>query len=150
MTLLEEVTQALTAAMKAQEVLRLSTLRMVKSALKNREIEKMAPLDAAESLKVLQTLVKQRRDSAEQFTQAGRPELAEKEIAEIKVIEEYLPASLDETTLARLVDETLVEIGATSAKDMGRAMKAVMSKLGGQAVDGKIVSGLVKTKLGGC
>ncbi len=144
MPLLEEITLALTAAMKAQDAPRLSTLRMAKSALKNREIEKMAPLDEAESIKVLQTLVKQRRDSAEQYTQAGRQELAE-----IKVIEEYMPASLDEETLSRLVDEAIVEISATSVKDMGRVMKAVMASLGGQPVDGKVVSGLVKTKLGG-
>ncbi|MEP7271992.1 MAG: GatB/YqeY domain-containing protein [Acidobacteriota bacterium] len=149
MALLEEITLALTAAMKARDAPRLSTLRMAKSALKNREIEKMAPLDEAESMKVLQTLVKQRRDSAEQYTQAGRQELADKELAEIKVIEEYMPASLDEETLSRLVDEAIVEISATSVKDMGRVMKAVMARLGGQPVDGKIVSGLVKTKLGG-
>lgn len=149
MTLLEQITQALTAAMKAKDAARLSTLRMVKSALKNREIDKMAPLDDAESAKVLQTLVKQRRDSAEQYTQAGRAELAEKELAEITVIEEYLPASLDDETLARLVDEAIAEIGATSAKDMGRAMKAVMAKIAGQPVDGKVVSGLVKSRLGG-
>lgn len=149
MSLLDEITLALTAAMKAKDAARLSTLRMVKSALKNREIEKMAPLDDTESIKVLQSLVKQRRDSIEQYTCAGRTELADKEAAEIKVIEEYLPAAIDDATLAKLVDETLVEIGATTAKDMGRAMKAVMAKLTGQAVDGKVLSGLVKTKLGG-
>lgn len=149
MSLLDEITLALTAAMKAKDAARLSTLRMVKSALKNREIEKMAPLDDTESIKVLQSLVKQRRDSIEQYTNAGRTELADKEATEIKVIEEYLPAAIDDATLAKLVDETLVEIGATTAKDMGRAMKAVMAKLAGQAVDGKMISGLVKTKLGG-
>ncbi len=149
MTLMEEITLALTTAMKAKDAPRLSTLRMVKSALKNREIDKMAPLDTTESMKVLQSLVKQRRDSVELYLQAGRPELADKESAEIIVIEEYLPPAVDEATLATLVEEALLEIGATGAKDMGRAMKAVMAKLTGQAVDGKIVSGLVKARLGG-
>lgn len=148
MSFLERINQDLSAAMKAKEAERLSTLRMVKTALKNREIEKMAPLDDAESIKVLQSLVKQRRDSAEQYRQAGREELAAKEEAEIKVIEEYLPAALDEATLERIVNETLAEIGATSARDMGRAMKAVMARLAGQAVDGKAVNQLVKAKLG--
>ena len=148
MTLQERINQDLTAAMKAKDAGRLSALRMVKTALKNREIEKMSPLDDAEATKVLQSLVKQRRDSIEQYTQGGRPELAAKEAAEITVIEAYLPAALDEATLARIVDETLGEIGAQSAKDMGRAMKAVMAKLAGQAVDGKIVNQLVKAKLG--
>lgn len=148
MTLPERINQDLTAAMKAQDAERLSVLRMVKAALKNREIEKMSPLDDAEAIKVMQSLVKQRRDSIEQYTQGGRPELAAKEAAEITVIEAYLPAALDEATLARIVDETLGEMGAPSAKDMGRAMKAVMAKLTGQAVDGKIISQLVKSKLG--
>ena len=148
MTLVERINQDLTAAMKARDAERLSALRMVKTALKNREIEKMAPLDDAESTKVLQSLVKQRRDSIEQYTQGGRPELAAKEAAEIKVIEEYLPAALDGATLARIVEETLGEIGAQSANDLGRAMKAVMAKLAGQVVDGKIVNQLVKSKLG--
>ncbi len=147
MTLPERINQDLTAAMKAQDADRLSVLRMVKAALKNREIEKMSPLDDAEATKVMQSLVKQRRDSIEQYTQGGRPELAAKEAAEITVIEAYLPAALDEATLARIVEETLGEIGAQSAKDLGRAMKAVMAKLTGQAVDGKIVSQLVKSKL---
>ena len=148
MTLLDQINQDLTAAMKAKDAERLSTLRMVKTALKNREIEKMAPLDDAESTKILQSLVKQRRDSIEQYTQGGRPELAAKEAAEIKVIEEYLPAAMDEATLAHIITETLDEIGAQSAKDMGRAMKAVMAKLAGQSVDGKLVNQLVKAKLG--
>lgn len=147
MTLPERINQDLTAAMKAKDTERLSALRMVKTALKNREIEKMSPLDDSEATKVLQSLVKQRRDSIEQYTQGGRPELAAKEAAEINVIEAYLPAALDEATLARIVEETLGEIGAQSAKDMGRAMKAVMAKLAGQAVDGKVINQLVKSKL---
>ncbi len=148
MTLQEQINQDLTAAMKAKDAERLSTLRMMKTALKNREIEKMGPLDDAEAIKVLQSLVKQRRDSIEQYRQGGRPELAEKEAAEIKVIEEYLPAAMDQATLSRIVDETLSEIGAQSPKDLGRAMKAVMAKLAGQAVDGKVVNQMVRTKLG--
>ena len=149
MTFLERINQDITAAMKAREAARLSTLRLVKAALKNREIEKMAALDDAEAIKVLQSLVKQRRDSIEQYQAGGRPELAEKEAGEIKIIEAYLPAALDEATLAKVVDETLAEIGATSVKDLGRAMKAVMAKLAGQTVDGKIVNQLVKARLGG-
>jgi hypothetical protein len=148
MTLQEQINQDLTAAMKAKDAERLSTLRMMKTALKNREIEKMSPLDDAEAIKVLQSLVKQRRDSIEQYRQGGRPELAEKEAAEIKVIEEYLPAAMDQATLLRIVDETLSEIGAQSPKDLGRAMKAIMAKLAGQAVDGKVVNQMVRTKLG--
>jgi uncharacterized protein YqeY len=148
MRLAEQINQDLTAAMKAQDAARLSALRMVKTALKNREIEKMAPLDETEAIRVLQSLVKQRRDSIEQYTQGGRPELAAKEAAEIAVIEAYLPAALDEAALARIVEETLSEIGAQSPKDMGRAMKAVMARLAGQSVDGKVVNQLVKSKLG--
>ncbi|HWQ35979.1 MAG TPA: GatB/YqeY domain-containing protein [Blastocatellia bacterium] len=148
MSLLDKINQEIAAAMKAKDAERLSALRMVKTALKNREIEKMSPLDEAESSRVLQSLVKQRRDSIEQYEKAGRAELAAKEAAEIKVIEEYLPAAVDEATMARVVEETLAEIGATSAKDMGRAMKAVMAKFAGQPVDGKVINGLVRAKLG--
>jgi uncharacterized protein YqeY len=147
MSFLDRINQDLATAMKAKEAERLSTLRMVKAALKNREIDKMAPLDDAESIKILQSLVKQRRDSVEQYTQGNRPELAAKEEAEIAVIEEYLPAALDEATIERIVAETLAEIGATSAKDIGRAMKAVMARFAGETVDGKVISQLVKAKL---
>ncbi len=148
MSLLDNINQELAAAMKAKDAERLSALRMVKTALKNREIEKMAPLDDAESSRVLQSLVKQRRDSIEQYEKAGRAELAAKEAAEIKVIEEYLPAPVDEATIARVVEETMAEIGATSARDLGRAMKAVLAKFAGQPVDGKVISGLVRARLG--
>jgi len=148
MTFLERINEDLKNAMKNKEADRLSTLRMVKTALKNREIEKMAPLEDAEAIKVLQTLVKQRRDSAEQYRQAGRQELADREVAEIAMIEDYLPAAVDEATIARLVDETIAEVGATSAKEMGQVMKGVMAKLAGQTVDGKIVNQLVKARLG--
>lgn len=148
MSLLDKINQEIVAAMKVKDAERLSALRMVKTALKNREIEKMAPLDDAESSRVLQSLVKQRRDSIEQYEKAGRAELAAKEAAEIRVIEEYLPAAVDEATIARVVEETLSEIGATSARDLGRAMKAVMAKFAGQPVDGKVINGLVRAKLG--
>jgi uncharacterized protein YqeY len=148
MSFLDRINQDIAAAMKAREAERLSTLRMVKTALKNREIDKMAPLDDAESIKILQSLVKQRRDSVEQYTQGNRPELAAKEEAEIAIIEAYLPAALDEATIERIVAETLAEIGATSAKDMGRAMKAVMARFAGETIDGKVISQLVKARLG--
>lgn len=148
MTFLDRINDDLKTAMKNKEAERLSALRMVKTALKNREIDKMAPLDDAEAIKVLQTLVKQRRDSAEQYQQAGRAELAAKEMAEIALIETYLPAALDEATIARMVDETIAEVGATSAKEMGAVMKGVMAKLAGQTVDGKVVNQLVRSKLG--
>jgi uncharacterized protein YqeY len=150
MSLTEKVGQDLTAAMKAQDAARVSTLRMAKAALKNREIEKRAPLDEAEAGRVLQGLVKQREDSAQQFEQAGRGELAQKERAEIEVLRAYLPqeASADEidAAVARAVEET----GAATAKDMGKAMKAAMAALqaGGKTVDGKKVNEAVRKRLG--
>ncbi|NDD63334.1 MAG: GatB/YqeY domain-containing protein [Acidobacteria bacterium] len=149
MTFLERINEDLKNAMKGRDADRLSTLRMVKTALKNREIEKMAPLEEAEAVKVLQTLVKQRRDSAEQYQQGGRAELAARELAEIATIEEYLPAAVDEATIVRLIDETVTATGATSAKETGAVMKAVMASLAGQLVDGRLVSQLVKARLGG-
>jgi uncharacterized protein YqeY len=149
MTFLERINGDLTAAMKNKEAERLSTLRMVKTALKNREIEKMAPLTDEEAIRILQSLVKQRRDSIEQYKQGGRPELAEKEAAEIKIIEEYLPAALDEAAITRIVEEAVAQTGANSMKEMGNVMKAVMARLAGQTVDGKVVNQIVKSKLGG-
>jgi uncharacterized protein YqeY len=149
MTFLDRINEDLKAAMKSKDSDRLSTLRMVKTALKNREIDKMEALTDEEAIKILQSLVKQRRDSIEQYQQAGRIELAEKEAAEIKVIEEYLPAALDDAAIARVVEETIVETGASSMKEMGAVMKAVMAKLAGQTVDGKAVNQIVKSKLGG-
>lgn len=149
MTFLERINQDLTIAMKNKEADRLSTLRMVKTALKNREIEKMGPLEDSEAIKILQSLVKQRRDSIEQYNQAGRTELADKEAAEISMIERYLPAAIDEATLQRIVEETVTESGATSMKELGNVMKTVMAKLAGQTVDGKMVNQLVRARLGG-
>ena len=150
MTQLEKINQDITTAMKAKDAARLSTLRMMKTALKNKELEKDKgqTLDEAEAIKILQTLLKQRRDSIEQFTKGGRQELADKEAAEMKVIEEYLPTAVDEAALAKIVEETIAEMGANAPQQMGLVMKAVMARLVGQTVDGKVVSGLVKTKLG--
>jgi uncharacterized protein len=150
MTPLEKINQDITAAMKAKDEIRLSTLRMMKTALKKEELEreKGQTLSEAEAVKILQTLLKQRRDSIEQFTKAGRQELADKEAAEMKIIEEYLPAALDEAALGEIVAATVAEMGASSPQQMGLVMKAVMAKLAGQTVDGKVVSALVKSKLG--
>jgi hypothetical protein len=151
MTALEKINQDITAAMKAKDEARLSALRMMKTALKNKELEKDKGegLSDAEAIKVLQSLLKQRRDSIEQYTKAGRQELADKEAAELKIIEEYLPAALDEAAIGNIVEATIAEMGASSPQQMGLVMKAVMAKLAGQTVDGKVVSAIVKTKLGG-
>jgi uncharacterized protein YqeY len=150
MSTAERVGQDLTAAMKAQDAPRVSALRMAKAALKNREIEKREPLDEGEATRVLQALVKQREDAAQQFDQGGRPELARKERAEIEVLRVYLPQEVSaeevEAAVARAVEET----GAASAKDMGKAMKAALAILqaGGKAVDGKKVNEAVRKRLG--
>ncbi|MDQ3013457.1 MAG: GatB/YqeY domain-containing protein [Acidobacteriota bacterium] len=156
MSFIQRINQDITAAMKNKEAEKLSTLRMVKAALMNFEIEKKgkannpeATIDDAEAIKVLQTLVKQRRDSVEQYEQGGRPELAEKEASEIKFIETYLPAAMDEATVAKIVEEAISETGASSMKDLGNVMKAVMAKAAGRMLDGKIVNQLVRLKLGG-
>ena len=156
MSFIQRINQDITAAMKNKEAEKLSTLRMVKTALMNFEIEKKgkannseATIDDAEAIKVLQTLVKQRRDSVEQYEQGGRPELAEKEASEIKFIEAYLPAALDEAGITKIVEEAIAETGASSMKELGNVMKAVMVKTVGQMVDGKVVNQLVRSKLGG-
>jgi uncharacterized protein YqeY len=149
MTLVERITQDLTAAMKAQDAARTSTLRMAKAALKNKEIDKKAPLDEAEALKVVQGLVKQREDSVEQYTKADRPELADKERAEIVILRAYLPAEVTDEEVAAAVEKALAETGASSAKDMGRVMKAALAALAasGKAVDGRRVNEAVKKRL---
>ena len=135
--------------MRSRDQLKLGTLRMAKAALMNREVERGRALDDAESLQVVASLIKQRRDSFEQFDKAGRRDLADKEQAEIAVLEAYLPPPMDAAALERLVDEAIRETGAASPKDMGRAMKAAMAKIAGAPVDGKAVSELVKRKLAG-
>ena len=133
--------------MRQKDATRLSTLRMLKAALMNREVERGRALDDAESLQVVNSLVKQRRDSIEQFTKGGRQDLADKEAAEIRVLETYRPPAADQAAVDRAVAEAITETGATSVKDMGRVMKAAMAKLAGQTVDGKVVNDTVRRKL---
>jgi uncharacterized protein len=135
-------------AMKAKDATKLTALRMLKSALTNKSIEKGRALEGAEELQVVSMLVKQRRDSIEQFTKGGRTDLADKEQAEIVVLNTYLPASASDDEIAAAVTAAIAETGATSAKDMGKVMKAVMAGLAGKTVDGKKVSESVKAKLG--
>ena len=151
MTLVERVTQDLTAAMKSQDSGRTSALRMAKAALKNREIEKRGDLDDAEAVRVLQALVKQREDSIFQFRKANRPELVQKEEKELDVLKAYLPAEASEADIEAAVTKALAETGAATPKDMGKAMKAALAALAasGKAVDGKRVNEAVKKKLGG-
>jgi len=151
MSLIEQIQGDIVSAMKAREERRLSTLRMVKTALKNREIEKMAPLDEKESQQVLGTLIKQRKDSIEQFLKGGRKELADKESAEIVVIETYLPKAAGEAEIASGVKATIAEMGSPTMKDMGAVMKAAMARFAsaGVRVDGKVVSEAVKKELAG-
>ncbi len=151
MALIEQIQKDITAAMKARDEQRLSTLRMVKTALKNREIEKMAPLDDKEAQQVLSTLIKQRKDSIEQFTKGGRQEMADKEAAEITLIESYMPKATGEEEIVAGVKAVIAEMGAPTMKDMGTAMKNVMARFsaGGIRVDGKQVSEIVKRELGG-
>ncbi len=147
MSLKERIVADLTAAMKAKDAARTSTLRMVKAAVQNREIEKGGELTDEELTKALQSLVKQRRDSVEQYEKAGRAELAEKERAEIAVIEEYLPRAATREEIEQAVAEAVAETGASSMKEMGAVMKAAQGRLGG-AADGRTVSEIVKSKLG--
>lgn len=149
MTLPERIARDLTAAMKARDPLRTGVLRMAKAALMNKEIDKKAALDDLESVKVLQGLVKQREDSAQQFRQGGRAELANKEEAEIAILKEFLPQEAGEAEIAAAVERAVAETGASSLKDMGRVMKAALAALAGQAVDGKKVNEAVKRRLGG-
>jgi hypothetical protein len=151
MSLIEQIQQDITAAMKAREEQRLSTLRMVKSALKNREIDKMAPLDDKESQAVLTTLIKQRKESVEQFTKGGRQEMADKEAAEIVLIEAYLPKAAGEAEIVAGVKAVIAEMGSPTMKDMGTVMKNVMARFSGAGmrVDGKMVSEAVKRELAG-
>ena len=149
----ERIDKDIIAAMKARDGDRTTALRMVKTALKNKEIEKRAPLDEAESLQILASLIKQRRDSAEQFTKGNRPELAAKETAEIALIENYMPKAASEQELRKLVAATLAELAASGTdlgpRDMGVAMKAVQARIqaAGLRADGRQVSEIVKAEL---
>jgi uncharacterized protein YqeY len=149
LALVDELSGRIADAMRKHDAVRLSTLRMLKAALMNREIERGHALDETESLQVVASLVKQRKDSIEQFTNGGRPELAAKEQAEIGVLEGYLPAAADPAAVEEAVVAAIQETGATSAKDMGRVMKAAMARLAGQTIDGKTVNELVRKKLSG-
>ena len=149
--LAERISEDLTAAMKARDAARTATLRMAKAALMNREIEKKAPLDDAESMKVLQGLVKQREDSVFHFRKASRPELVRKEEAEIEVLKEYLPTEASEADIDAAAQAAIGQTGASSPKDMGKAIKAALAALeaGGKPADGKKVSDAVRKRLGG-
>src|ERR1700740_2452019 len=147
MPFIDRIQKDLTDAMKTKDELRLSVLRMVKTALKNKEIEKIRPLDDAESMGVLQTLVKQRRESVEQFTKGGRLDLAEKETKEIAIIEGYLPSAPSDEEIHRAVEEAIAESGADSLKQMGAVVKAARARLEGKAIDGKILSDKVRERL---
>jgi uncharacterized protein YqeY len=151
MSLSEQIQKDIVTAMKARDEHRLSTLRMVKTALKNREVEKMAPLDDKESQQVLTTLIKQRKDSVEQFTKGGRQEMADKEAAEIVLIEAYMPKAAGEDQIVAGVKAVIAEMGAPTMKDMGTVMKNAMARFSaaGLRVDGKIVSDAVKRELTG-
>lgn len=147
----DQIQKDMVDAMRSRDELRLSTLRMVKSAIKNKEIDKRAPLDDKEAQQVLSTLIKQRRDSIEHFQKGGRQELADKEAAEIKFIEAYLPKAMGEEEITAAVKATIAEMGSPSMKDMGTVMKNAMTKLQatGARVEGKTVSEIVKKLLGG-
>jgi uncharacterized protein len=149
MTMIEDIQKHITEAMKARDEQRLSTLRMVKTALKNREIEKMAPLDDKESQQVLSTLIKQRKDSIEQFLKGGRKEMADKEAAEISIIESYLPKAAGQAEIEAGVKAVIAEMGSPTMKDMGTVMKNAMARFAaaGMRVDGKVVSETVKKQL---
>ena len=147
MTLNDRITQDIGDAMKARDQTRLSALRMAKAALMNAAVAKGRDLDDAESGQVLGSLLKQRRDSIEQFAAAGRTDLVEKERAELGILEAYAPPAVDEAELSAAVDAAIGETGASSAKDIGRVMKAVMSRFAGRTIDGKAVNELVRRKL---
>lgn len=147
MSLRDRLTEDLKLAMKARDQLRMDVIRMIKAAVLNKEVELKKDLDDAEMSRIMTTMIKQRKESVEQFEKGQRAELAAKERQEISIIETYLPKALSAEELAQTVDAVIRETGATSAKDMGLVMKAVMARLAGQSVDGKSVSDLVRSKL---
>jgi uncharacterized protein YqeY len=149
MSLVDEVSTAITNAMRQKDAGRLSALRMLKAALMNKSVEKGHELDDAEAQQVVNTLVKQRRDSIEQFQKGGREDLVAKETAEIAILETYLPPSADPAVIERAVMDAIAETGATSPKDIGKVMKAAMARLAGQTVDGKAVNEAVRKALSG-
>ena len=149
MTLVNEISAAIADAMRSRDAVRLSALRMLKAALVNREVERGRPLDDNEARDVVRSLVKQRKDSIDQFTRGGRIDLARKETAEIGVLESYLPPAADPAVVEQAILEAIAETGATSAKDIGRVMKSAMARLSGQTIDGKTMNDIVRQKLGG-
>ena len=147
MPLLEQIQKDMVAAMKAKDEIHLSAIRMIKTALKKVEVDSMKPLDEAAELQVLNSLVKQRRESAEMFRKGGRPELAEKEEAELKIVESYMPAAPSEIEIDAAIAAAIAETGITQVKQMGVVMKAAQAKLAGKRVDGKALSERVRSKL---
>ena len=147
MSLRDRLTEDLKLAMKARDQLRMDVIRMIKAAVLNKEVEMKKDLDDAEMSRIMTTMIKQRKESVEQFEKGQRAELAAKERQEISIIEAYLPKAISPDELDRTVDAVIRESGATSAKEMGAVMKAVMARLAGQPVDGKHVSDLVRSKL---
>jgi len=148
MSLVDQVTRTMAEAMKAKDQETLGTLRMLKSALTMKEVEQGRALEPREDLQVVASLVKQRRDSIEQFTSGGRADLAEKEAREIAILERYLPAAASPEEVAACVDEVVTSLGATGSKDFGRVMKEVMTRLAGRGVDGKAAGEAVRKRLG--
>jgi uncharacterized protein len=149
MTIQERIQEDMKEAMRSKNSLRLDVLRGMKTAIKNKEVEKVKTLAEPDVFQVLQTLVKQRKDSIDQFSRGGRSDLAAREEAELKILESYLPAPIGEDEIRKVVAEVLTELQVTSPKDVGKAMKAVMSRFAGKVVDGKLVSEVVKARLGG-
>jgi uncharacterized protein YqeY len=147
MSLQERIERDFVAALKAREELRVSTLRMVKTALTHRQVAEMRALTDADVIEVVRSLIKQRREAIEQYRRGGRPDLAEKEAREIEILEGYLPAPLSDAEIERVVVETIAELGAKTLKDVGPVMKAVMAKLAGQWVEGRRVNEIVRAKL---
>ena len=147
MRLRDKISQDLMAAMKSKEAERLSVLRMMKAAIRNNEIDSRQELEDPQAIQVLLSLIKQRKDSVEQFTKGGRLDLANKESAEIKVVEEYLPSAVGDEEIGKVVDAVIGETGAASVKDMGKVMKGCMARFAGRPVDGAKVSELVKARL---
>jgi uncharacterized protein len=148
MSLSERIQKDLVEAMRAKDELRLSVLRGIKAAIKHKEVEKIRTLDDAESIQILQTLVKQRKESIDQFTKGNRPELAEKETKELAILETYLPAGASNEEMNAAIDKAIAETGANSIKQMGAVVKAAKASLEGKSVDGKALSDLVRERLG--
>jgi uncharacterized protein YqeY len=148
MALLDRIQTDMVAAMRAKAEARLSAIRMIKTALKKHEIDSMKPLDEAAEMQILNSLMKQRRDSIDMFRKGNRPELAEKEEAELKLIESYMPAGASEAEIEKAIEEAMAETGISSVKQMGVVMKAAQAKLTGKRVDGKALSEKVRAKLG--